>query len=97
MLAVDDLDVQTDGDPVAVLGDRACAPLRVLQRGGADIDPGTTGGQRRLQRLVVADTAGEFDLVAIGRAALMDADWIGKARRGEPFKPFDLSAYGRLD
>lgn len=41
--------------------------------------------------------AGEFDLVAIGRAALMDADWIGKARRGEPFKPFDMSAYGRLD
>ncbi len=42
-------------------------------------------------------TAGEFDLVAIGRAALMDADWIGKACRGEPFNPFDMSAYGRLD
>lgn len=42
-------------------------------------------------------TAGEFDLVAIGRAALMDADWIGKVRRGEAFKPFDMSAYGRLD
>ncbi|KPF84148.1 12-oxophytodienoate reductase [Novosphingobium sp. AAP93] len=41
--------------------------------------------------------AGEFDLVAIGRAALMDADWIGKARRGEPFNPFDMSAYGRLE
>jgi len=41
--------------------------------------------------------AGEFDLVAIGRAALMDADWIGKLRRGEPFRPFDISAYGRLD
>lgn len=42
-------------------------------------------------------TAGEFDLVAIGRAALMDADWIGKARRGEPFKPFDITAYSRLE
>ncbi|WP_310531318.1 12-oxophytodienoate reductase [Novosphingobium sp.] len=41
--------------------------------------------------------AGEFDLVAIGRAALMDADWIGKVRREEAFKPFDMSAYGRLD
>lgn len=41
--------------------------------------------------------AGEFDLVAIGRAVLMDADWIGKARRGEPFGAFDMSAYGRLD
>ena len=40
---------------------------------------------------------GEFDLVAIGRAALMDADWIGKVRRGEAFRPFDMSAYGRLD
>ena len=40
--------------------------------------------------------AGEFDLVAIGRAALMDADWIGKARRGEAFNAFDMSAYGRL-
>lgn len=39
----------------------------------------------------------EFDLVAVGRAVLMDADWIGKARRGEEFKPFDMSAYGRLD
>ena len=41
--------------------------------------------------------AGEFDLVAVGRAVLMDADWIGKVRRGEAFLPFDLSAYGRLD
>jgi 2,4-dienoyl-CoA reductase-like NADH-dependent reductase (Old Yellow Enzyme family) len=41
--------------------------------------------------------AGEFDLVAIGRAALMDADWIGKVRRGEAFNAFDMSAYGRLD
>lgn len=41
--------------------------------------------------------AGEFDLVAVGRAVLMDHDWIGKARRAEAFRPFDLSAYARLD
>ncbi|MFX8270336.1 hypothetical protein ABTL25_19595, partial [Acinetobacter baumannii] len=29
--------------------------------------------------------AGEFDLVAVGRAVLMDAGWIGKVRRREPF------------
>jgi len=40
---------------------------------------------------------GEFDLVAVGRAVLMDAGWLGKARRGEGFRPFDISAYGRLD
>ncbi len=41
--------------------------------------------------------AGEFDFAAIGRAVLMDADWIGKVRNGEPFHPFDMTAYGRLD
>jgi len=41
--------------------------------------------------------AGEFDFAAIGRAVLMDADWIGKVRSGEPFNPFDMTAYGRLD
>jgi 2,4-dienoyl-CoA reductase-like NADH-dependent reductase (Old Yellow Enzyme family) len=41
--------------------------------------------------------AEEFDLVAIGRAALMDADWLGKVRTGEPFRPFDITAFGRLE
>lgn len=40
--------------------------------------------------------AGEFDLVAVGRAVLMDADWIGRVRRGEDFAPFNLAAYGAL-
>ncbi len=40
---------------------------------------------------------GEFDLVAVGRAVLMDADWIGRVRRDEPFAAFDMSAYARLD
>ena len=36
-------------------------PLRVLQRRGTEIDPGATGGQRRGQRLVVADPARQLD------------------------------------
>lgn len=40
--------------------------------------------------------AGEFDLVTVGRAVLMDADWIGKVRRAEAFAPFDMAAYGTL-
>jgi 2,4-dienoyl-CoA reductase-like NADH-dependent reductase (Old Yellow Enzyme family) len=40
---------------------------------------------------------GEFDLVALGRALLMDPAWLLKAQAGAPFEPFDLSAYGRLD
>ena len=41
--------------------------------------------------------AGEFDLVATGRALLMDAGWVLKAQKGEPFAPFRLEAYGSLD
>jgi len=41
--------------------------------------------------------AGEFDLVALGRALLMDPEWVLKAQAGEAFLPFDLSAYSRLD
>jgi 2,4-dienoyl-CoA reductase-like NADH-dependent reductase (Old Yellow Enzyme family) len=40
---------------------------------------------------------GEFDLVAIGRALLMDAQWVRKAQSGEAFSPFRLSAYASLD
>lgn len=40
--------------------------------------------------------AGEFDLVAVGRAVLMDAAWIDKVRNGAPFAPFDIAAYGSL-
>ncbi|SLI04854.1 Uncharacterised protein [Mycobacteroides abscessus subsp. abscessus] len=45
-----------------MLGDGPGAPLRVLQRGGAQVDPGAAGGQGGLERVVVADAAGEFDL-----------------------------------
>ncbi|WP_417622410.1 NADH:flavin oxidoreductase [Parasphingorhabdus sp.] len=50
-----------------------------------------------LEEVVRRFAAGEYDLVALGRALLMDPEWVLKARAGEPFRPFDLSAYGRLD
>jgi 2,4-dienoyl-CoA reductase-like NADH-dependent reductase (Old Yellow Enzyme family) len=40
---------------------------------------------------------GEFDLVALGRALLMDPAWVLKAQAGEAFEAFDITAYGRLD
>jgi 2,4-dienoyl-CoA reductase-like NADH-dependent reductase (Old Yellow Enzyme family) len=40
---------------------------------------------------------GEFDLVALGRALLMDPAWVLKAQAGAAFEPFDITAYGRLD
>lgn len=39
----------------------------------------------------------EFDLVAVGRALLMDPEWVIKARNGTPFLPFRLQAYSTLD
>ena len=41
--------------------------------------------------------AGEYDLVALGRALLMDPAWVLKALANVPFEPFDITAYGRLD
>ena len=55
-------DVEADGDPLAVAVDDLLAPLGSLQRGRADVDPGASGGQRPLQRFVVADAAGELDV-----------------------------------
>jgi 2,4-dienoyl-CoA reductase-like NADH-dependent reductase (Old Yellow Enzyme family) len=40
---------------------------------------------------------GEFDLVALGRALLMDPAWVLKAQAGVAFEPFDITAYATLD
>lgn len=50
-----------------------------------------------LSEVVRRFEAGEFDLVATGRALLMDAEWVLKAQAGENFAPFRLEAYGMLD
>lgn len=39
---------------------------------------------------------GEFDLVAVGRALLVDPEWVRKIRTGEPFRPFSVEAYATL-
>src|SRR5699024_7728590 len=54
--------VQTDGDPVTVFGDDLGAPFGVFQCGRADVAPGASGVQGRVQRFVVTDTAGQFHL-----------------------------------
>ncbi|MDD3798616.1 MAG: 12-oxophytodienoate reductase [Novosphingobium sp.] len=40
---------------------------------------------------------GEFDLLQVGRALLNDPQWLVKARRGEPFLPFDPACFTRID
>jgi 2,4-dienoyl-CoA reductase-like NADH-dependent reductase (Old Yellow Enzyme family) len=54
---------------------------------------GTTSLDPLLERLA----AGEFDLVAVGRALLSDADWVRKVRDGAPLLPFSLEALTRLE
>jgi len=48
---------------------------------------------------LVADrmAQGEFDLIAVGRALLMDPQWVSKMRHGGEVKPFRLDAYATLD
>lgn len=41
--------------------------------------------------------AGEFDLIAVGRALLMDPQWVRRMRTGERVNPFRIEAYGSLD
>lgn len=40
---------------------------------------------------------GEFDLIAVGRALLADAEWVSKMRDGRDPNPFTPEAYARLD
>src|SRR6185437_10363098 len=49
-------------DPLAMPGDDIAHPVRVLERRGADVDPGAAGAQRAIQRLVVPDAAGHLHL-----------------------------------
>lgn len=48
---------------------------------------------------LVADrmAQGEFDLIAVGRALLMDPHWVRKMRDGGAVDPFRLEAYATLD
>lgn len=49
-----------------------------------------------LPLLVERFERGEFDLVAVGRAILNDADWFTKALNDQPFLPFDPANLERL-
>lgn len=49
-----------------------------------------------LPRVIERFERGEFDLVAVGRSLLNDADWLHKAKAGEEFLPFDPENLNRL-
>lgn len=63
--------------------------------GGVHIDSRSSSANN-LGRLVERFEAGEFDLVAVGRSLLNDANWLRRAIAGEPFAPFDPASLERL-
>ena len=54
--------IETDGDPVAILGNGRSGPLRVLQCCRAEVDPAAAGRQRGRQALGVTDATRHLDL-----------------------------------
>lgn len=70
--------------------------------GGVGINKGMFDGNKgvaavdNVDRVVQRLTAGEFDLVAVGRAVLGDAEWARKAIAGENALPFDPGALNQL-
>jgi 2,4-dienoyl-CoA reductase-like NADH-dependent reductase (Old Yellow Enzyme family) len=71
--------------------------------GGVGLDKGMydtvkEGGRTtlNLDPLVARLSAGEFDLVGVGRSILNDPAWARKLRTGEPLAPFDRAALERL-
>lgn len=60
-----------------------------VQRGKYDsaLKPPTT--VNNLDQVMERYLRGDFDLLAVGRSLLNDANWLRKAQRGEEFLPFD--------
>jgi 2,4-dienoyl-CoA reductase-like NADH-dependent reductase (Old Yellow Enzyme family) len=51
-----------------------------------------------LDRLIRRREAGEFDLIAVGRALITDANWVAKVHAGDdagltPFRHEDLASF----
>jgi len=83
-----DTHVEGDRNPFTVGGDRPRTPCLVLQRGGAEDDPLTAGGQRLLEGSVVADAARQFDLdIELPDLLVVGRDWIGAGYSGRTDQP----------
>jgi 2,4-dienoyl-CoA reductase-like NADH-dependent reductase (Old Yellow Enzyme family) len=57
---------------------------------------GGTVAVNNLDRVMEYFEREEFDLVAVGRSLLVDPKWAQKARRNEPFEPFDTRSFETL-
>jgi 2,4-dienoyl-CoA reductase-like NADH-dependent reductase (Old Yellow Enzyme family) len=64
-----------------------------------DLQSGYAGGVAsvdNLDEVAIRLEREEFDMIAVGRAMLVDPHWITKVRTGEPFAPFRQEAYAEL-
>jgi 2,4-dienoyl-CoA reductase-like NADH-dependent reductase (Old Yellow Enzyme family) len=50
-----------------------------------------------IERLLEMMARGDFDLVAVGRALIVNADWPNRIRAGHPVAPFEPTALQTLD
>jgi len=50
-----------------------------------------------IERLLEMMARGDFDLVAVGRALIVNADWPNRIRAGHPVAPFEAAALQTLD
>lgn len=80
------------GKPVITVGSVGLSTDYVSERQGVPVHPSS------LERLIERMEAGEFDLVAIGRALLSDPEWATKVRHHgyEKIVPYDRSFLSRL-
>jgi 2,4-dienoyl-CoA reductase-like NADH-dependent reductase (Old Yellow Enzyme family) len=64
----------------------------------ADFASGSNAAPASLSDLIARLERGEFDLVAVGRALLTDAEWVAKVRDGRlaELRGFDVKALGSL-
>ena len=54
--------VKTNGHPIAILLDDRSGPIRVLQGRGADVHTRSTGLQCSIQRIIITNATGQFDI-----------------------------------
>lgn len=79
------------GKPTITVGSVGLSGEFIAGFGGEESQPASLDGL--LDRL----SADEFDLVAVGRALIVDPDWAVKVREGRhDFKPFQRAALGTL-
>lgn len=88
---------QLSGKPVIAVGSVGLDTDIMTSLGGeADANPAAEDG---FGQLLTRFNAGEFDLVAVGRAVLGDAEWVSKVRNGrfDALKTFTTDALQYLD